>query len=105
MDENYLTTQNNDMDDIFSIANNDEETENRENINKLPHLEGENSLDISSEIENVSEIRNSKVDKGQKNKDYGSKFQSFTPKSRVFIDRNVRKSDEILKYIADHSGK
>ena len=98
--DNYLTTQNNEMDDIFSVGNIDEETENKENIKKLVKLDCENSLNISSDIENVSEIRNSKAK--IKNLNYCKRME--TPGSR-YLDRNVGKSDEILKYIADHSGK
>jgi hypothetical protein len=101
--DNYLSTQNNDIDDIFSVGNNDEETENKENIHKLVNLECENSLNISSDINNVSEIRNSKHEKGIKNKNYCKRIE--TPIFLYKHDRNYKKSDEILKYIADNSGK
>ena len=58
---------------------------------------------ISSDIDNVSEIRNSKTYKELKNSNYCKRLQ--TPLSRYnTYDRNIRRSDEILKFIADHSG-
>ena len=72
-------------------------------MKKLVKLDSENSLNISSDIDNVSEIRNSKTYKENKNRNYCKRLQ--TPISRyTTFDRNNRRSDEIFKYIADHSG-
>jgi hypothetical protein len=108
MDSKYLIQNtprviNHEEEDVFSIGNEDDNV-NMNCINKLVHLEQENSLSVSSDINDVSEIKFNK--KG----DFLNKI--ITPSNNnnyanIFSDKNnnLRKSEEIIKYISDTSGK
>lgn len=108
MDSKYLIQNtprilNHEEEDVFSIGNEDDNG-NMNCINKLVHLEQENSLSVSSDINDVSEIKFNK--KGE----FLNKI--ITPSNNnnlvnIFSDKNnnLRKSEEIIKYISDTSGK
>jgi len=104
MDSKYLIQNqqrilNNDEEDVFSIGN-EEDNGDLKCMKKLVHLDCENSLSVSSDINDVSEIKHF-----NKKSEYPDKMITPTNNNAFsYKNNNLRKSEEIIKYISDTSG-
>ena len=106
MDNKYLANnrssyQKEDDEDVFSIGNEGDNVENK-SVRRLIQLECDDSLSVSSDLNDYSEIKAYKLDKK-----YDSIRRIDTPNNKKQINKihlDVRKSEEILKIINDTSG-
>ena len=108
MDNKYLIQNqqrilNNDEEDVFSIGN-EEENGDLKCMKKLVHLECENSLSVSSDINDVSEIKHFNKKSEYPDKNITPSSNHLPANAFSYINNNLRKSEEIIKYISDTSG-